>query len=325
MSTTRSTRAAATRSSRADTIALACHVNPDGDALGSMLGLLPRAARRRARRRRVVPEPFVVAPHYRELPGPRPAHPARRLPRRARRDGHVRLRLARPPRRPRARGQGRARARSSSTTTSRTTATARSTSSIPTRRRAACSCAGSSTSSASRSTDDAAVCLYAALVCDTGRFQYETTTPEVFDLARELVEFDVPDRPPVARTLFEEHRFAYLKLLGEALAARRARRRAALRVDRGHPGRCSQRHDVHARGGRGPHRHPAPHHRGRGHVRAQGGGRRHRAGEPAVARRRRRPPHRRGRTAAAATASPPASESTARHRRRRRRASATAL
>ena len=37
---------------------------------------------------------------------------------------------------------------------------------------------------ARRSNRDAAVCLYAALVCDTGRFQYETTTPEVFELAR---------------------------------------------------------------------------------------------------------------------------------------------
>jgi phosphoesterase RecJ-like protein len=67
-------------------------------------------------------------------------------------------------------------------------------------------------------TNDAAVALYAALVCDTGRFQYETTTPSVFDLARELVTFDVPVSR-LSRQLFEEHRFAYLKLLGEALAA----------------------------------------------------------------------------------------------------------
>ena len=67
-------------------------------------------------------------------------------------------------------------------------------------------------------TRDAAVCLYAALVCDTGRFQYETTTPAVFDLARRLTEFDVPIAR-LSRALFEEHRFAYLKLLGEALEA----------------------------------------------------------------------------------------------------------
>jgi bifunctional oligoribonuclease and PAP phosphatase NrnA len=67
-------------------------------------------------------------------------------------------------------------------------------------------------------TNDAAIALYAALVCDTGRFQYDTTTPSVFDLARELVSFDVPVSR-LSRQLFEEHRFAYLKLLGEALAA----------------------------------------------------------------------------------------------------------
>ena len=50
--------------------------------------------------------------------------------------------------------------------------------------------------------DPAAVALYAALVCDTGRFQYDTTSPRVFDLARELVEFDVPVSrlsPPAVR------------------------------------------------------------------------------------------------------------------------------
>jgi phosphoesterase RecJ-like protein len=39
----------------------------------------------------------------------------------------------------------------------------------------------------------------------------------VFDLARELVEFDVPISR-LSRQLFEEHRFAYLQLLAEALA-----------------------------------------------------------------------------------------------------------
>src|SRR5262245_52428688 len=65
---------------------------------------------------------------------------------------------------------------------------------------------------------DAAVCLYAALVCDTGRFQHETTTTEVFELARRLTEFDVPVSS-LSRALFEEHRFAYLQLLGEALGS----------------------------------------------------------------------------------------------------------
>jgi phosphoesterase RecJ-like protein len=63
---------------------------------------------------------------------------------------------------------------------------------------------------------DTAVCLYAALVCDTGRFQYATTTPQVFELAGELVGYDVPVER-LSRTLFEEHRFAYLQLVAEVL------------------------------------------------------------------------------------------------------------
>jgi phosphoesterase RecJ-like protein len=66
-------------------------------------------------------------------------------------------------------------------------------------------------------TNDAAVCLYTALVCDTGRFQYESTNAGVFALAGELVNYDVPVSR-LSRTLFEEHRFAYLQLLSEALA-----------------------------------------------------------------------------------------------------------
>jgi phosphoesterase RecJ-like protein len=69
-------------------------------------------------------------------------------------------------------------------------------------------------------TRDAAICLYAALVCDTGRFQYESTTAEVFDLARELATFNVPI-PELSRTLFEEHRFAYLQLLADVLSRAR--------------------------------------------------------------------------------------------------------
>ena len=65
-------------------------------------------------------------------------------------------------------------------------------------------------------TRDAAICLYAALVCDTGRFQYESTTCSVFELAEELAAFDLPISA-LSRTLFEEHRFAYLKLVADVL------------------------------------------------------------------------------------------------------------
>jgi phosphoesterase RecJ-like protein len=64
---------------------------------------------------------------------------------------------------------------------------------------------------------DAAVCLYAGLVCDTGRFQYESTGTEAFELARRLLEFDVPIAR-LNRVLFEEHRLAYLRLVGDVLS-----------------------------------------------------------------------------------------------------------
>jgi phosphoesterase RecJ-like protein len=63
---------------------------------------------------------------------------------------------------------------------------------------------------------DAAVCRYAALVCDTGRVQDDSTTPVVFGLAAERGSFGGPVAR-LSRTLFEEHSFAYLKLLAAAL------------------------------------------------------------------------------------------------------------
>jgi phosphoesterase RecJ-like protein len=66
-------------------------------------------------------------------------------------------------------------------------------------------------------TRDAAMCLYTGLVTDTGRFQYQSTTPEVFALAEELSRFDLPI-PALSRQLFEEHRLAYLRLAGACLA-----------------------------------------------------------------------------------------------------------
>lgn len=196
-------------------VALACHVNPDGDALGSMLALRDVLHANGYDVIASFSEPFVIAPHYRLLAGldslVKPVHfPASpdvmvtfdsgsiaRLgdlaaPAKAARElivldhhlsneGYGTINVIDP--------------------------------------------AAAATGVIVRSlidllgldiTPDAAVNLYAALVCDTGRFQYESTTPEVFDLARELVSFNIPIAD-LSRTLFEEHRFAYLKLLGEAL------------------------------------------------------------------------------------------------------------
>jgi bifunctional oligoribonuclease and PAP phosphatase NrnA len=196
-------------------VSLACHVNPDGDALGSMLGLLHvlRAAGRDCVAS--FSEPFGVGPHYRELPGLDLLVPPARFPEAPEVmvtfDSGALHRLGDLERAAKAASElvvldhhvSNERYGSINVIVPDAAATAVVVHSLiaelglPLNR-------------------DAAVCLYAALVCDTGRFQYETTTPAVFELAAELVAFGVPVAR-LSRSLFEEHRFTYLKLLGAAL------------------------------------------------------------------------------------------------------------
>jgi phosphoesterase RecJ-like protein len=201
----------------ADHVTLLCHVNPDGDALGSMLAM--HHALRAAGRASVASfsEPFVIAPHYRELPGLdrlTPPHHVSAEP------GVVvtfdcgslgrlaDLRVV-------------AECADELIVVDHHVSNERYGSINVIDPRAAAS--GVVVRDLIRVlglplTRDVAFCLYTALVCDTGRFQYETTTSEVMTLASELLEFDLPVAR-LSRTLFEEHSFAYLALLGEALAA----------------------------------------------------------------------------------------------------------
>src|SRR5262249_50429615 len=208
----------------ASTVALACHVNPDGDALGSMLGLYHVL---RAAGRDVVasfPSPFEVAPHYRELPGlgelTKPADfPAA---------PHVMVTfdcgaLSR---------LGELRASAEAAAELIVIDHHVSNASFGTINVIDPDAAASGVAVRSLVerlglplNRDAAVALYAALVCDTGRFQYDTTNAAVVDLASEFLEFDVPVSR-MSRQLFEEHRFAYLQLLADAL------QRASLDVER---------------------------------------------------------------------------------------------
>jgi bifunctional oligoribonuclease and PAP phosphatase NrnA len=201
----------------ADQVALACHVNPDGDALGSLLGLFHVL---RAGGRDVVgsfPHPFAVAPHYRELPGLELLTSPDEFPREP--DVMVTFDCGSLGRlgdlEPAAKAARELVVLDHHVSNTRygtinVIDPAAAASGVLVRRLVL--------ELGLPLTNEAAVALYAALVCDTGRFQYETTTPSVFDLARELVTFDVPVSR-LSRQLFEEHRFAYLKLLGEALAA----------------------------------------------------------------------------------------------------------
>ena len=199
----------------APSLALACHHTPDGDALGSMLALHHLALAHGKQSVAYWPEPFPVAPHYEFLPGlelatkpadfpPEPdlmitfdcgsigrlaelGEPAQRahqlivVDHHATNDGYGTINLIDPE-------------------------------------------AAASAVVVRRLLDrlgweltrEAAQCLYTGLICDTGRFQYESTTPAVFTLAEELSTFDLPIAS-MNRQLFEEHRLAYLRLAGAAL------------------------------------------------------------------------------------------------------------
>jgi phosphoesterase RecJ-like protein len=65
-------------------------------------------------------------------------------------------------------------------------------------------------------TDEAAALLYAGIVTDTGRFQYEATTPETLRVAA-LLRARSFDHARLAQALFEQSSVGYLRLLGVAL------------------------------------------------------------------------------------------------------------
>jgi phosphoesterase RecJ-like protein len=200
----------------APALALACHVHPDGDALGSMLALRHMAA---ANGKDVVfswGEPFIVAPHYRFLPGVDLAVPPERFPHEP--DVMVALDCASLERlgtlAPNAKAAGELVVLdhhpdsedfgSVNVVDSAAAATA-----VLVRRVA--ERLGWSL------TPDAALCLYVGLLTDTGRFQYPNTTDRVFHLAEELAAYGLPIAD-VTRELFEKHRFAYVQLAAMCLA-----------------------------------------------------------------------------------------------------------
>ena len=63
---------------------------------------------------------------------------------------------------------------------------------------------------------DIAICLWTGMVTDTGRFQYASSTPDTLRLAADLVELGVPV-PEIAHEVYEASPFDYLKLVGRVL------------------------------------------------------------------------------------------------------------
>lgn len=63
---------------------------------------------------------------------------------------------------------------------------------------------------------DIATCLWVGVVTDTGRFQYANSSPSTLRLAADLVELGVPVAD-IAHDIFESSPFDYLKLVGRVL------------------------------------------------------------------------------------------------------------
>jgi phosphoesterase RecJ-like protein len=201
---------------RADEVALACHINPDPDALGSMLGL---AQFLKARGKRVVcsfgNSPFEVPRWLGALPDTDSLVPPEKFPKRP--ALLVTLDCASLDRLGALLGTAQKAAeviwidhhvsneglgtlpvidpKASSTAEMVYRLMQRMGGEIP---------------------PGAAACLYAGVVTDTGRFQYEATSPETLRLASELRRHPF-DHARLAQALFEDNSVGYLRVLAKAL------------------------------------------------------------------------------------------------------------
>jgi phosphoesterase RecJ-like protein len=63
---------------------------------------------------------------------------------------------------------------------------------------------------------DMAACLYTGILTDTGCFKYRNTTPEVHEIAADLIAHDIA-HDEIARIVYDTHPVGFLKLVGVAL------------------------------------------------------------------------------------------------------------
>jgi phosphoesterase RecJ-like protein len=222
MTTTRDTiseeewQAAVAAIAGADRAVISCHLNPDGDALGSALAL--QRALEHAGRQALVSfsEPFVVPPQYQFLPGLDRLVPPAQVP--ARPDLFVcfdagsldRLGTLAPT------FEGAARSvvvdhHASNTRFGDVNLV------DPAAPASAVLCRELLRRLGLPLDTEIATALYTGLVTDTGRFQYQATTPETHQLAAELLATGVRQYE-VSKVLFETNDIGYLRLVADALA-----------------------------------------------------------------------------------------------------------
>ncbi|HKE98309.1 MAG TPA: bifunctional oligoribonuclease/PAP phosphatase NrnA [Actinomycetes bacterium] len=209
-------QAAADALRTARSVVVSCHVNPDGDALGSALAL--RLALERAGRPAVASfsEPFVVAPQYRFLPGQDLLVPPAQVPGDADlfvcfdtgsldRLGTLADRFAG--------------ARRTLVVDHHVSNTRFGDLNLidPDAPASVVLCRELLRRLGLPLDQAVASCLYTGLLTDTGRFAYQATTPATHLLAAELLEAGV-DQYEIARALFETNDIGYLRLLGDCLA-----------------------------------------------------------------------------------------------------------
>ena len=201
------------------TLALMCHVSPDGDALGSMLALHHLARSQGVDSVASFPNPFSVAAHYRSIPGlvlmcdsaSFPEKPTTVVTFDCGSLGRL-VELGGPAAFARDHGElivldhhaTNDRYGSINVVDTRAAATAVVVHNL-------------ARELGWPLTREAATCLYVGLVTDTGRFQFSCTDPTVFEMAAELVSFGIPVAR-LNRELFDEHPYAYLQLASRVLA-----------------------------------------------------------------------------------------------------------
>ena len=203
----------------ARSLAMACHVTPDGDALGSMLALHHLALAQGRPSVASWPQPFVVAPHYDFLPGLDLTTKPQDFP--SEPEVMITFDCGSLDRLGDLAPAGRAARAAGGLVVLDHHITNQRFGSVNVVDVDAAATAVVVRSLAERLgwplNREAAICLYTGLVTDTGRFQYGNTTPAVFALAQELSAFGLPIAD-MTRQLFEEHRFAYLQLVAACLA-----------------------------------------------------------------------------------------------------------